>query len=144
MWMHVCMLACVHVQRICCHKFGVWGWGLGVKGAAMQRDLEGSGSDEARKGKRGKWGVISTFVCRLHNACVSMLILPSLSPPSRLPLAPLLSPSLTARSPSPSLCPFLSISISARREDEIDESRVYPNRALGGVVAIELRCPHGE
>ena len=52
----------------------------------MQRDLEGSGSEEARKRERGKWGVISAFVCRLHNASESLLILPFLSPPS-LPLA---------------------------------------------------------
>ena len=29
---------------------------MGVKVAAMQRDLEGSGSEEARKGERVRWG----------------------------------------------------------------------------------------
>ncbi len=80
----------------------------------------------------------SKYFCLPAPQCVCVpvdiaLLLASLSPSCSL--------ALSALSPSPFLCPFLAISISARREDEVDESRVYPNRALGGVLAIELRCP---
>jgi hypothetical protein len=55
----------------------------------------------------------------------------TIPPPSR---SRSLSRIFTASSFLP--CAF---SLSACREDEVDEARVYPNRALGGVVAIELR-----
>ena len=143
MWMHVCMLACVHVPRIWCHS--VWSSVLGFGGQGrcdeerFRRQQE-RGSEEGREGQVGR-GVVGAFVCRLHNAYVPLLTLPSLSPSLSLSLSLFLSLSLSLLLLPLPLCPSLSISISARREDEVDETRVYPNRALGGVVAIELRCP---